>query len=444
MSDAVDCSELERLDRDALIERAMSVGVSRARVLTRVELVDELILRGPDEPQDKQRARGFFGVARDLLANVIERGLHLPDAAERIRAYGSLAPSARVRAPSALPTVTLAEIYAAQGHVARAIDTIQSVLIREPDHEAARAFLSRLTNSSYPRARSPSRRNEEDELPGPGQLEEARTTNDNAVEDACAPAPPRQHVTPFPRGGARGGTRSAPLVDGAARGGTRSAPLVDGAARGGTRTAPLVDGAARGGTRSDPLVDHTLEGPASDVDECVAIPGDPCSLFVYWALRFRTMEHVVCRCPGAEPVLRLFVVTPSVDGPKTALRDCPIASFVGDMVIRDLQSDVIVRVAVGWRSSSGDFHPAAHSAALETVSSDCSTWGIEAIFRSTPTGLKRVDVDDPDAPAIFRALGRARRTVDAGRIMSPDASPPVVATAERWIYAPAAWSVPTP
>jgi hypothetical protein len=42
-------------------------------------------------------------------------------------------------------------------------------------------------------------------------------------------------------GGARGGSRSAPLVDGGARGGSRSAPLVDGGARGGSRSAPLVD-----------------------------------------------------------------------------------------------------------------------------------------------------------------------------------------------------------
>jgi len=155
------------------------------------------------------------------------------------------------------------------------------------------------------------------------------------------------------------------------------------------------------------------------------------------------MEHVVGRCAGAEPILRLFVVTPRVEGPKTDLRDCPIANFVGDTVIRDLPSGVIVRVAVGWRSSSGDFHPAAHSAALETASSDRSTWGLDAIFRSTPTGLKRADGDDQDAPAIFRALARARRSVDAGRIVSSEAFPLAVATAERWIYAPAAWSVPT-
>jgi hypothetical protein len=87
------------------------------------------------------RARGFFGRARDLLARIVEQGLHLPDAADRIRARA--AGDMRI-GPDALPTVTLAEIYAAQGHHLRAIETLKSVLEREPDHEAARELLERL------------------------------------------------------------------------------------------------------------------------------------------------------------------------------------------------------------------------------------------------------------------------------------------------------------
>src|SRR5580704_17766578 len=107
--------ELEKLDRDALIARAEAAGVTRARILTRPELVDELLLRSSTDEASKRRARGLFGVERDLLARVVERGLHLPDAAERIRTLG-IAPPTRRCAPAALPTVTLAEIYAAQGH----------------------------------------------------------------------------------------------------------------------------------------------------------------------------------------------------------------------------------------------------------------------------------------------------------------------------------------
>jgi hypothetical protein len=143
-------AELERLDRDALISRAEAAGVTRARILTRPELVDELLLRSYVDPVAQQRARGLFGAARDLLARVVEKGLHLPDAAERIRSLGVFALPAIPRAPAALPTVTLAEIYAAQGHRDRAVETLEGVLAREPDHVAARTLLSQLGDSSYP------------------------------------------------------------------------------------------------------------------------------------------------------------------------------------------------------------------------------------------------------------------------------------------------------
>src|SRR5271166_595063 len=132
-------AELERLDREDLILRAETAGVTRARILTRPELVDELLLRSSTDYATKQRSRGLFGRARDLLASVVERGLNLPDAAERIRAMGGVVAS-RPSAPAALPTVTLAEIYAAQGHRERAIETLDRVLTREPDHAAASAL----------------------------------------------------------------------------------------------------------------------------------------------------------------------------------------------------------------------------------------------------------------------------------------------------------------
>src|SRR5579863_6490381 len=96
-------AELERLDRDALIARAEAAGVARARILTRPELVDELLLRSSADPAAKRQSRGWFGVARDLLARAVERGLNLPDAAERIRALGGHTALARRSAPSALP-----------------------------------------------------------------------------------------------------------------------------------------------------------------------------------------------------------------------------------------------------------------------------------------------------------------------------------------------------
>src|SRR6185312_7038659 len=144
----MDRNELERLDRDTLIARAEANGVTRARILTRPELIDELLVKTAPPAADVQRARGLFGRARDLLARVVERGLHLPDAADRLR--GKSAPPPPLRTAAApLPTVTLAEIYAAQGHRERAIETLRNVLGHEPDHAAARALLAQLSDAEY-------------------------------------------------------------------------------------------------------------------------------------------------------------------------------------------------------------------------------------------------------------------------------------------------------
>ncbi|MCL2726579.1 MAG: tetratricopeptide repeat protein [Polyangiaceae bacterium] len=146
----MDRDELEGLDREGLVQRAEIAGIRRARILTRPELIDELLRRDTklDEAQLK-KSRGFFGIARDLLARVVERGLHLPEAADRILWSGTLARAVPYVAPEAMPTLTLAEIYAAQGHKRRAIETLHRVLESEPDHVEARALLSKLEDAAY-------------------------------------------------------------------------------------------------------------------------------------------------------------------------------------------------------------------------------------------------------------------------------------------------------
>src|SRR4051794_13450726 len=147
----MDRSELERLDREGLVMRAQASGIRRARLLTRPELIDELLRLDPATDQTTlKKSRGFFGIARDLLSRVVERGLHLPDAADRLRAaLGTTLPQVPRPEPQAVPTVTLAEIYAAQGHNLRAIETLRRVLEVEPEHGAARALLERLSAPSY-------------------------------------------------------------------------------------------------------------------------------------------------------------------------------------------------------------------------------------------------------------------------------------------------------
>jgi hypothetical protein len=138
----MDTAALSHLSREELIERARRLGTSRPELLTRAELRDEIVRRTASDENQKRAARGWFGVARDLVASVVEQGLHLPDAAALIRGEGDL--DARYQAPVA--TVMLAEIYASQGHVARARRMLDEVLNVEPDHEAARTLRDRLGN----------------------------------------------------------------------------------------------------------------------------------------------------------------------------------------------------------------------------------------------------------------------------------------------------------
>jgi hypothetical protein len=374
-------AELELLDREALIKRAEAEGVTRARILTRPELVDELLLRSAVDDKTKERARGFFGLARDLLARVVERGLHLPDAAERIRTIG-VAPPPRRAAPVALPTVTLAEIYAAQGHRDRATETLEGVLSREPEHAVARALLAQLQDASYP-------------VPPPRLPPEQEEGSSSAwpVESDG------ESIAALPSSyGARASDR-----DGAAR---EPAHVLD-------------DG---------PLPTHY------DVDECVAIPVDPRTLYVYWEVRERTLEYVrVSRLEGTI-TLRIVVVVPTWDGPRSTVRDHEVGATLGDIFVHDLSPGCVVRAAIGWKHGDA-FLPIAHSPALETPPGAPSPLVADVLVRWTPRGTLPVAPDDQDAAAIDRALGRVRRDVARGwrgregvAVEGP--------AGERWVNAP--------
>lgn len=142
----VNRAALNALHRRELIQRARSLGIERPEVLTRDELIDEQLRLSQAAAAESRGSgaasvRGWFGVARDLLAGLVEQGLHLPDAAKVIRGEGGQAASS-ARRPVA--TVTLAEIYAAQGHVSRGVSVLQEVLEKEPEHEVARRLLGEL------------------------------------------------------------------------------------------------------------------------------------------------------------------------------------------------------------------------------------------------------------------------------------------------------------
>ncbi|HEY4104659.1 MAG TPA: hypothetical protein VGM44_12245, partial [Polyangiaceae bacterium] len=70
MAEASD--DLEHSSREQLILKARVLGVERAELMTRVELRDEIVRRTTTDPAQQKRARGFLGVARDLVASVVE------------------------------------------------------------------------------------------------------------------------------------------------------------------------------------------------------------------------------------------------------------------------------------------------------------------------------------------------------------------------------------
>jgi hypothetical protein len=339
-------AELEALDRDALIARAESAGVTRARILTRPELVDELLLRSAADQATKQRTRGLFGRARDLLARVVERGLNLPDAADRIRAVGGAPLPPPPGAPAALPTVTLAEIYAAQGHRTRAIETLDRVLTREPEHTAAGALLAQLRDDTFP-VPPPRLPPEEEEPP--------------AVDPAEPPEP-------------------------------------------------------------NQMLDDAPLPTKYDVDECVAIPIDPRTVYVYWEVRERTLDYVRAERPEGTIALRVVVVVPTWDGPRSSVRDHDVHTTLGDFVVHDLPAGCVVRAAIGYRHGDA-FVSIAHSPALDTPPDGPSPLLGDVLIRWTPQGATRVTSEDRDGASIARALERARNDRSVAGIAGVDGWP---------------------
>jgi hypothetical protein len=304
--------ELEALDRDTLIQAAERVGVKRARIMTRPELVDEILLARAENRAEVKKARGFFGMARDLLFRAVERGLNLPDAAERFR--GTPSPSRPARASDAIPTVTLAEIYAAQGHTAKAIETVRGVLEREPDHAAAHTLLAQLEDSAYAAPKPP-------DLP---PEVEPRAFDDEEDEDAVAEekASEKEVVEEHTNG----------------------------------------VGEERGTDVRARIVEST----------CVAVPTED-RIRVAWSIDPRMLDHYRALAPRAQLALRVAVITPTTSGPRKSFRDIAIGDVAGEYVVSGLPPRIVTRVAVGMLDAAA-FAPIAHSPAVEREGAQLYIW----------------------------------------------------------------------
>ncbi len=352
----MDRAELERLDREGLVMRAQAAGIRRARVLTRPELIDELLRLDPavDATQLK-KTRGFFGIARDLLSRVVERGLHLPDAADRLRAaLGNPLPHVPRPEPQAVPTVTLAEIYAAQGHKQRAIETLKRVLEAEPEHGAARALLEKLQAADY--------------VPPPPPLPPEPDEPADEIGAHLRSAAAEEELPSTARPG-EGEDEAAPEA---------------------VHAAPNVGD-----------VEEVEEEPAApelptarERTECVAIPLDDTTSYVWWSL-----------APDARPIVeeafffvRAVIFVPTWDGPVRETRDVACDPAAGELVLRDLPERAVVRIAVGVMEE-GDLVPIAHSPALEMTAA-------RGLVEWTPGGTLPIVVEQ--RAAVARAAERAR------------------------------------
>lgn len=364
----MDRGELEALDRESLVVKAQAAGIRRARILTRPELIDELLrlVPGVDEAELK-KARGFFGKARDLVARVVERGLHLPDAADRIRSLGTpIVPAVRLEA-DVLPTVTLAEIYAAQGHPARAIETLKRVLEREPEHAAARALLARLSDAEYvaPEPALPPEAEPVTVFLGPE--DDASEVSQTSIEEPMSlDGRSLAQIGEFDESG-ESPTVSRPKIA------APSTPTLPGAA-------PVVSGAS----------------------DCLAVPIARGTLYVTWKIGRDDRPRV-----DGTLVLRAVVVTADWDGPRKEVIDLPCEGLEGETTVSAGSADgrSVVRVAVGIVRGDA-FEPLAHSPMLEWATR--MRRGPASLMRWTLKGPVPVALDEARAAKVAGALERSR------------------------------------
>ncbi len=376
-----DPAELDGLSRDELILRARARGVERPEQMTRVELRDEIVRRSEPDLERQRRTRGWLGVARDLLASVVESGLNLPDAAASIRGEGQLHD---FQGPPPVATVTLSEIYAAQGHYEQALRMLDEVLEREPEHAAALSVRERIAEE---RDLGPGRRRKVVETkgdpiltpqappvgprptppvvpvspPAAAPVEEAPPAP--AAEPAHTPTPPVASVEPRGAQPQAGPLEAAPpiaLVESPALELPAPAPPVAPAELAPTPApepsapapAPPVAPAAEAAPAeaapveaapAEALVPNAEVEPPPVIEPALLVLQLDGRAFVYW------------RVPHLSEALRLRTATvrPSLLEPQVVEQDFPLDRHVGGIWLSRSGEGTEVRAAVGDVSSAG-------------------------------------------------------------------------------------------
>jgi hypothetical protein len=320
---STDRDDLESWSKGDLIARAESLGIEGAAKYTKVELIDEIrrALGAAD--------RGFLGKARDVLRGVVEKGLARALGTEvpasvasgvsgSAPAVGQGPASATHEEPAegALASRTLAEIHLAQGDRRRARVILEAVVRAHPEDSDAAAMLAALADVTASGA-EPS-----------AQSDGAGSSSETAAEPAPTSVPAE----------------------------------VDLEALAATVARPVAPSA-------EPVAPEPNVPARYDVDECVAMPVDSRTLYVYWEARPATIARAR-RVLGAtaQPTLRVLVVEPSTHGPRVQTRDQAIEDgnlAAGESFVRDLPPGAILRAAVGFALGER-FLPIAHTADVES------------------------------------------------------------------------------
>ena len=344
MADGSD--DLERLSREQLILKARVLGVERAELMTRVEMRDEIVRRSEPDLVQQKRARGFLGVARDLVASVVEAGLNLPDAAAIIRGEG--ARENEWKGPPPVATVTLAEIYAAQGHLDRALRMLDEVLAKEPDHDPARALRDRLAAGVDIPAPAPRRRQKitfADPEPIVPIVVEGEPAPETPPEPAAAPV---NVPVPVPVPDSPSPTVEAPQ------------PV----------EAPEPAAAASEPVEAPEPVEASAPAAAAPVNVPVPVPvpdspfSSPSLLTlslsgqrqIYWELASHTWDALRLRAPQGRALLRVISFRTRAGKVEKTSQDLTPDAEVGSAVLPGVRADAVVRAVLGWEAD-GRFLP---------------------------------------------------------------------------------------
>src|SRR5262245_16482509 len=176
------------LSRIELLRLAQTLRVTDADVMTRAELRAAIERARSPESRLPSQPVSWLGKARRLIASVVERGLHLPEAATLIR--GGLPVRPFSSGPPPVATVTLARIYAAQGHLVRAIGILDEVLVSDPDHELARGLREELQRALD--VRKEQERKQQEEAASAARAASAAVAAHTSTDELEEEAPPSE------------------------------------------------------------------------------------------------------------------------------------------------------------------------------------------------------------------------------------------------------------